>query len=50
MPSASDSARLAQSLTDRRGPARVSHRLDEMIKTRAFAICCGHPDGTISTS
>jgi hypothetical protein len=38
-------ARLADSLTDRRDPARIEHRLEEMIKTRAFAICCGYEDG-----
>jgi len=38
-------ARLAESLTDRRDPTRISHSLVEMIKTRALAICCGYEDG-----
>ncbi len=37
--------RLADSLTDRRDPTRVSHSLVELIKTRALAICCGYEDG-----
>src|SRR5262245_41835148 len=38
-------ARLADSLTDRRDPNRIEHSLVELIKTRAFAICCGYEDG-----
>jgi hypothetical protein len=38
-------ARLADSLTDRRDPSRIEHSLVELIKTRAFAICCGYEDG-----
>jgi hypothetical protein len=38
-------ARLADGLTDRRDPTRISHSLAEMIKTRVLAICCGYEDG-----
>ena len=38
-------ARLAGSLTDRRDPTRIEHRLDELVKTRVLAICCGYEDG-----
>jgi hypothetical protein len=38
-------ARLADSLTDRRDPTKISHSLAELITTRALAICCGYEDG-----
>ena len=38
-------ARLARSLTDRRDPTRIEHRLVELIRTRVLAICCGYEDG-----
>ena len=39
-------ARLAGALPDRRDPARVRHRLGEIIGARVFGICCGYEDGT----
>jgi len=36
--------RLAATLRDRRDPARIDHLLCELIKTRVFAIACGHED------
>jgi hypothetical protein len=38
-------ARLASALPDRRDPARVRHRLGEIIGARVFGICCGYEDG-----
>jgi len=37
--------RLARSLRDLRDASRVQHSLVELLKTRVFAICCGHEDG-----
>lgn len=37
--------RLAGALRDRRDPTRIWHGLAQMLKTRVFAICCGHEDG-----
>ena len=39
-------ARLAAALPDRRDPARIKHRLTEIIGARVFGICCGWEDGT----
>ena len=36
--------RLAAAMRDRRDPARIDHPLPELIKTRVFAIACGHED------
>lgn len=36
--------RLAALVPDRRDPARVTHRLADMIRARLFAICCGYED------
>ena len=38
-------ARFAAALPDRRAPARVRHRLAEIIGARVFANCCGYEDG-----
>ena len=38
-------ARCAAALPDRRDPARVRHRLTEIIGARVFANCCGYEDG-----
>ena len=38
-------ARLAAALPDRRDPARVRHRLTEIIAQRVLGICCGYEDG-----
>lgn len=37
-------ARLAAASPDRRDPARVLHKLNEIIGARVFAICCGYED------
>ncbi len=37
-------ARLAAALPDRRDPARVQHRLREIIAQRVLGICCGYED------
>ena len=36
--------RLAAAIRDRRDPLRVQHPMSELLKTRIFAICCGHED------
>ena len=36
--------RLAAAIRDRRDPWRISHPMSELLKTRIFAICCGHED------
>lgn len=38
-------ARMAAALPDRRDPARIRHRLTEIIAARVFGICCGYEDG-----
>ncbi len=38
-------ARLAAAFRDRRDPARIRHRLGEIIEGRVFGICCGYEDG-----
>ncbi len=38
-------AAFAAALPDRRDPARVRHRLWEIIASRVFGICCGYEDG-----
>ena len=38
-------ARLAAALPDRRDPARILHKLNEIIAARVFGICCGYEDG-----
>lgn len=38
-------ARLAAALPDWRDPARIRHRLTEIISARVFGICCGYEDG-----
>jgi len=37
--------RLAAAIRDRRDPTRIAHEMSELLKTRVFAICCGHEDG-----
>ena len=37
-------SRLAAAFPDRRNPTRISHPMTELMKTRMFAICCGHVD------
>jgi hypothetical protein len=37
--------RLASCMTDRRDPARISHELTEMLRTRMFLIAAGYEDG-----
>ncbi len=37
--------RLAGAFRDRRDPTRIAHEMCELLKTRVFAICCGHEDG-----
>ena len=36
---------LADALTDTRDPARVTHRLGDLIAQRIFGLACGYPDG-----
>jgi hypothetical protein len=36
--------RFAAAIRDRRDPTRISHEMSELLKTRVFAICCGHVD------
>ena len=36
--------RLADQMRDRRDPAKICHPLEELVKTRVFAITCGHED------
>ncbi len=38
-------ARLTAALRDRRDPARILHRQEEIIAARVFGICCGYEDG-----
>jgi len=38
-------ARLASCVTDRRNPERIDHTVEEMIRSRMFAIAAGHEDG-----
>jgi hypothetical protein len=38
-------ARMAAAWPDRRDPARIRHRLTEIISARVFGICCGYEDG-----
>jgi hypothetical protein len=38
-------ARMAAALPDRRDPARIRHRLAEIVEARVFGICCGYEDG-----
>jgi hypothetical protein len=38
-------ARMAAAWQDRRDPARIRHRLTEIISARVFGICCGYEDG-----
>jgi hypothetical protein len=37
-------ARLARGFPDRRNRARITHRLEDMIRARIFAIACGYED------
>lgn len=37
-------ARLAGCIADRRDPARVTHKLDDILRARILAICCGYED------
>jgi len=37
-------ARLAACIADRRDPARVTHKLDDILRARILAICCGYED------
>jgi hypothetical protein len=41
--------RLAACIADPRDPARVIHRLDDILRARVFAIACGYEDPMIST-
>jgi hypothetical protein len=36
--------RLAACIADPRDPARVIHRLDDILRARTFAIACGYED------
>src|SRR3546814_16081522 len=36
--------RLAACIADPRDPARVIHRLDDILRARVFAIACGYED------
>ena len=36
--------RIAEAMPDRRDPTRVGHTMDDLVKSRAFAIACGHED------
>jgi hypothetical protein len=36
--------RLARCLPDRRDRSRIAHTIADMIRARAFAICCGYED------
>ncbi len=36
--------RLARCIPDRRDPLRIAHMIADMIRVRAFAICCGYED------
>src|SRR6202521_4179689 len=36
--------RLARCISDRRDPSRIAHTIADMIRARAFAICCGYED------
>ena len=42
-------AQLAACIADPRDPARVIHRLDDILRARVFAIACGYEDPMIST-
>jgi hypothetical protein len=35
---------LAALIPDHRDPARITHRLDDILRARIFAIACGYPD------
>lgn len=35
-------AQLAACIADRRDPARVTHKLDDILRARILAICCGY--------
>ena len=37
-------AQLAACIADRRDPCRVIHRLDDILRARILAICCGYED------
>jgi hypothetical protein len=37
-------AQLAACIADPRDPSRVTHRLDDILRARIFAICCGYED------
>ena len=37
-------AQLAGCIADRRDPARVTHKLDDILRARILAICCGYED------
>jgi Transposase DDE domain group 1 len=37
-------AQLAACIADRRDPARVTHKLDDILRARILAICCGYED------
>ncbi len=36
--------RLAACIADRRDPTRVTHKLDDILRARILAICCGYED------
>jgi hypothetical protein len=38
-------AALTATVPDARAPARVTHRVGDLVAQRVFAIACGHPDG-----
>ena len=37
-------AQLAGCIADRRDPARITHKLDDILRARILAICCGYED------
>ncbi len=37
-------AQLAACIAARRDPARVTHKLDDILRARILAICCGYED------
>ena len=37
-------AQLAACIADRRDPARITHKLDDILRARILAICCGYED------
>ena len=39
--------RLAACIADRRDPTRVTHKLDDILRARILAICCGYEDAAV---